>query len=460
MKKNKKWLYIGVGVLIVILLLAAILKGKSSTKAETVSVEDAKERIIKEKVSGSGKVYPELEVKISSDVSGEIVKLFCKEGDSVKANQVLAIVNPDTYESVLQRTRAGLDNSKAQMANARSMVLANKAQKEQIQAQLENARKIYNRNKTLHDQKVISDAELENAFSNMKALEANLKSSDANIQSAEEGARAAQYTVKSFEASLDEASKQLKKTTIVSPIDGVITMLAVEEGERVVGTMQMAGTEMMRISNMKNMEVSVEISENDILKVKVGDTASIEVDAYIDKKFTGHVVEVANSASDIGSTALNTDKVTNFIVKVRIDSKSYSNQILGSSTFPFRPGMSATVDIFTSAVEKAISVPIQSVTTRPKDENKTETDNIDDLNEVVFIAEQDSVKMIVVKTGIQDDEFIEIKQGIKPGQKVVTGPYNTVSKELKNGTKIKIEDEKDKKARQDKKKKNEEKDKE
>ncbi|MGE5355174.1 MAG: efflux RND transporter periplasmic adaptor subunit [Deltaproteobacteria bacterium] len=456
MKKNKKWIYIGIGIVVLLLIVAALIKGKSSTKPEIVTVEEVKERVIKEKVSGSGKVYPELEVKISSDVSGEIVKLYCKEGDSVKANQVLALVNPDTYESVLQRTKAGLDNSKAQLANARSMVMANKAQREQILAQLENARKIYTRNKTLHDQKVISDAELENAYSNMKSLEANLKSADANILSAEEGSRAAQYTVKSFEASLDEASKQLKKTTIISPIDGVITMLAVEEGERVVGTIQMAGTEMMRISNMKNMEVSVEISENDILKVKKGDTAVIEVDAYINKKFTGHVVEVANSASDISNAALNTDKVTNFIVKVRIDSKSYSDKALGSASFPFRPGMSATVDIFTSSVEKAISVPIQSVTTRPKDENKKETDDIDDLNEVVFVADKDTVKMMVVKTGIQDDEFIEIKEGLKPGQKVVTGPYNTISKDLKGGSKIKIEDKNDKKLKNKNKKEKDE----
>lgn len=443
MKKNKKWLYIGIGALIIILIIIAVIKGKSSSKPATVTVEEAKERVIKEKVSGSGKIYPELEIKISSDVSGEIVKLFCKEGDSVRANQVLAIVNPDTYESALQRTKAGLDNSKAQLANARSMVLASKAQREQILAQLENAKKIYNRSKTLHDQKVISDSDLESAYSSMKSLEASLKSSDANVSSSEEGVKAAQFTVKSYEASLDEASKQLRKTTIVSPIDGIITMLAVEEGERVVGTMQMAGTEMMRISNMKNMEVSVEISENDILKVKKGDTAIVEVDAYVDKKFTGYVVEVANSASDISNAALNTDKVTNFIVKVRIDEKSYNNQNKNNA-FPFRPGMSATVDIYTNAIDKAVSIPIQAVTTRQKDENKKENINEDDLNEVVFVYNKDTVEMLTVKTGIQDDEFIEVKEGLKVGQKVVTGPYNTVSKDLKKGSKVVLED-KDKK---------------
>ena len=451
MKKNKKWLYITIGALVVILIIAAMIKGKSSKKPAIITVEEVKERVIKERVSGSGKIYPELEVKISSDVSGEIVKLFCKEGDSVKVNQVLAIVNPDTYESVVQRTRAGLDNSKAQLANAKSMILANKAQKEQIMAQLDNARKIYNRTKTLHGQKVISDAELETALSNLKSLEANLKSADASIMSAEEGARAAQYTVKSYEASLDEASKQLKKTTIVSPINGVITMLAVEEGERVVGTMQMAGTEMMRISNMKNMEVSVEISENDILKVKKGDTAVIEVDAYIDKKFTGHVVEVANSASDISNSSLNSDRVTNFIVKVRINSDSYNNVTLDKQTFPFRPGMSATVDIFTNSVATAISVPIQAVTTRPKDKDKEAQDS-DDLNEVVFVVDHDTVQLVIVQTGIQDDEYIQVKQGLTPGKKVVTGPYNTVSKDLDEGDAVKIEDEKDIKARKDKKK--------
>lgn len=442
-KKNKRIIFIIIAA-IVLLVVAGIIRNKNRTIPVNVTVEEAKDRTIREKVSGSGKIFPQLEVKISSDVSGEIVRLHIKEGDSVRANQVLAVVNPDTYESVVQRAQAGLNNSKAQLANARSMVKASIAQKEQIEAQLENAKNIYRRNKSLHDQKVISDAELENAYSNMKSLEASLKSAEANVLSAQEGVKAAEYAVRSVEASLDEALKQLRRTTIMSPIDGIVTMLAVEEGERVVGTIQMAGTEMMRISDMNNMEVRVEISENDILKVKRGDTAVIEVDAYIDRKFTGQVIEVASSASDVGRTGLTTDRVTNFIVKVRIDNESYQEMIKDSGSFPFRPGMSASVEIYTNSVGNAISVPIQAVTTRPKDETKTEATDFSDLNEVVFLMDNDTAVMRIVRTGIQDDEFIEIIGGLSTGDIVVTGPYGKVSKDLKQGDGLKT-DEKNKK---------------
>ena len=440
MKKKNKRIVIIILAAIALLVVAGIIRNKNRVIAVDVTVEEAKERTIREKVSGSGKIFPELEVKISSDVSGEVVKLYIKEGDSVKANQILAVVNPDTYESVVQRAQAGLNNSKAQLANTRSMVKASIAQKEQIEAQLENARSIYRRNKSLHDQKVISDAELENAFSSMKSLEASLKSAEANVLSAQEGVKAAEYSVKSVEASLDEAVKQLRRTTIISPIDGIVTMLAVEEGERVVGTMQMAGTEMMRISNMNNMEVRVEISENDIIKVKKGDNALIEVDSYFDRKFTGHVVEVASSASDIGRAGLTTDKVTNFMVKVRFDNESYSEMIKDAGSFPFRPGMSASVEIFTSSVENVVSIPIQAVTTRPKDETKTEVTDFRDLNEVVFLMDNDTAIMRIVTTGIQDDEYIEIREGISSGDIVVTGPYGKVSMDLKQGDALKTDD--------------------
>lgn len=440
MKKKNKRIFVGIIAVILLLIVAGIIRNKNRIIPVNVTVEEAKERTIKEKVSGSGKIFPELEVKISSDVSGEIVKLYIKEGDSVRTNQILAVVNPDTYESVVQRAQAGLNNSKAQLANARSMVKASIAQKEQIEAQLENASNIYRRNKSLHDQNVISDAELENTYSNLKSLEASLKSAEANILSAQEGVKAAEYTVRSVEASLDEALKQLRRTTIMSPIDGIVTMLAVEEGERVVGTIQMAGTEMMRISNMNNMEVQVEVSENDILKVKKGDVALIEVDAYIDRKFNGKVIEVASSSSDVGRTGLTTDRVTNFIVKVRIDNESYNALITESRSFPFRPGMSASVDIFTNSEENVISVPIQAVTTRPKDETKSEVTDFSDLNEVVFLMENDTAIMRIVRTGIQDDEFIEIKEGLSSGDIVVTGPYGKVSKDLKQGDVLKTED--------------------
>ena len=446
-KKNKKWLYIGILALITVLIIGAVIKGKSSTKGIKITTAESKIRTIKELVSGSGKIYPEIEVKISSDVSGEIVKLLVKEGDSVKLNQVLAIVNPDTYESIVERANASLNNSKAQVANSNARIQANIAQKEQVSAQLETARKNYNRSKKLHEQNVISDSDLESALSTLRGFEANLKSAQANILSSEESTKAARYTVKSAAASLKEAKANLKRTTIISPINGTITMLAVEEGERVVGTRQMAGTEIMRISNLDNMEVQVEISENDILKVKKGDTSVIEVDAYIDKKFTGKVFEVANSSSDISSRSLNSDRVTNFIVKVRINRQSYED-LLNNDTkmFPFRPGMSATVDIFTKHINNAISVPIQAVTTRALN-NDDESDKQEELEEVVFVVKEDTVAKVNVKTGIQDDEFIQILEGLDKGEKIVTGPYKTVSKKLKEGDEIIINDKKDKKKK-------------
>jgi len=453
LKKNNTRLYIILGIVLVLLIIAAVIKGKSSKKGILVSTGKVELRDIKEVVSGSGKIYPETEVKISSDVSGEVVKLNVKEGDSVKMNQVLAIVNPDTYQSVVERAKASLNNAKAQLANAKSMIQANLAQKEQILSKLQVAKKNYERNKALHDQKVISDVDLENALSAYNELKSSLKSAEANVLSARESAKAAGFNVKSAEAGLNEAMSNLKRTTIVSPIDGIVTMLAIEEGERVVGTIQMAGTEMMRISNLDNMEVRVEISENDILKVNLGDTAKIEVDAYVDKKFTGKVVEVANSASDISRESLNSDRVTNFIVKIRIDRSSYEDLMTeGLSKFPFRPGMSATVDIYTNQVKDAVSVPIQAVTTRAENDNKNKTkdkeekDNIDDddLQEVVFVVKSDTVDKVVVKTGIQDDEYIRIIDGLEVGEEIVTGPYKTVSKKLKEGDKIIKKDKKKK----------------
>ncbi len=436
MKKNRKWIYIGLGILFIILVVAAVIKGKSSKKGISVTISKVEKRTIKEVVAGSGKIYPEIEVKISSDVSGEIVRLMIKEGDSVKANQVLAIVNPDTYESIVERANASLNNSKAQLANSRARILANIAQKEQIAAQLKTAKKSFERSKKLFEQSVIAESDYEKALSNFEGLQANLKSAEANIQSAKESAKAAEYMVKSAQASLKESKANLKRTTIVSPIDGIITMLAVEEGERVVGTIQMKGTELMRISNLNNMEVRVEISENDILKVKKGDKVEIEVDAYVGKKFYGEVFEVANSSSDISNNSLNSDKVTNFIVKVRIDQKSYKDLIDNNSkTFPFRPGMSATVDIFTKSKSGVISVPIQAVTTREVKESK-DGEPKGDLDEVVFVVQSDTVSKVKVKTGIQDDEYIEILDGVDVGDNVVTGPYRTVSKKLKEGDKV------------------------
>ncbi len=441
-KNNKKWIYISLAALVIVLVVAALIKGNSSKKATSVFTSKVELRNIEEQVSGSGKIYPEIEVKMSSDVSGQIIKLFVEEGDSVKVDQTLAIVNPDTYESIVERLRASLNSAKAQLANSKARIQGLIADKEQISARVETAKKAYERNKILFDQNVISEVELEQSLTNLRTLEANFKSAEANINSARQSTKAAEYSVTSAQASLKEARTNLSKTTIKSPISGIITMLAVEEGERVVGTMQMTGTELMRISNLDNMEVRVEISENDILKVKKGDSAVIEVDAYVDRKFTGEVFEVANSSSNISSGALNSDRVTNFIVKIRINKNSYSDLLADKSkAFPFRPGMSATVDIFTTSKKNVVSVPIQAVTTRAinedkKEERKKDEINNDDLEEVVFIVRNDTVQKVKVKTGIQDDNYIEIVEGLEDSMKVVTGPYNIVSKKLKQGDRV------------------------
>jgi len=437
--RKKLWLYGGLGLLALALIIFAIVKGKGSSKGIPVQMEEVKTRTIYETISGSGKIYPETEVKISSDVSGEIIELFVQEGDSVKIGQILATINPDTYVSYVERAEASLNNAKAQESTIKAQIESSKAQKEQIIAQIANSKKMHERNLVLHQKGVISDAELDQSESNLKSLQANLKAAEANIRSSEQNAKAAAYTVKSFEASLKESKTNLGKTTIKAPMTGIVSSLSVEAGERVVGTMQMSGTELMRIANLQSMEVRVDISENDVLKIAVGDSTEIEVDAYLDTKFTGVVTEIANSASNTKglTSAVTTDQVTNFIVKVRIDVESYSELIQAGKGFPFRPGMSANVDIFTEVEENAISIPIQAVTTRPKDDaQKKEKLDPSDLKEVVFVVKKDTVDMVDVTTGIQDDEFIHIKSGLKEGEKVVNGPYAAVSKELKRGSQI------------------------
>lgn len=464
-KKNNTLIYVLVGVIALLIIAALVFRGGKS-KGEKVSVETIEKRTINETVAASGKIYPETEVKMSSDVSGEIVELHVEEGDSVVAGQFLAKIDPDAFQSQVERAQASVNNSKAQLANARSGIERAKAQltqaeaqKEQIDAQLTNSRNIHERNEGLHKDGVISDLELEASLANLEALIANQKSAIANVataaaslESAKQSKEAAEYTVKSTEASLREFNTSLRRTTIYAPTDGVVSMLNVEQGERVVGTSMMSGTEMMRIANLNSMEVQVDVSENDVLRVSVGDRVEIEVDAYLDRKFDGLVTQVANSASNTATASLTTDQVTNFTVKIRLDASSYADLIKPNSGFPFRPGMSASVEIFTHSEEGAISVPIQSVTTREDEDKKKknkamkgpdaeEEDNFDDLREVVFVAKGDSAIMVEVKTGIQDDSYIQILKGIEVGDQVITGPYNAVSRKLEDGDVIQVVDE-------------------
>ncbi|HHJ50539.1 MAG TPA: HlyD family efflux transporter periplasmic adaptor subunit, partial [Phaeodactylibacter sp.] len=420
-KSNKKWIY-GLIALVVLLIFAAVVKSKNKPKGEKVFTEKVARRDILEAVSASGKIFPVTEVKISSDVSGEVVDLFVEEGDSVVAGQLLARIDPDAYQSQVERGHAAVNAAKAQLANARAQVDNLKAQKEQIMAQLINARGIHKRNEQLYKDGVISQAEFESSQSNLKALEANLRSAEASIRSAEESAKAAQFNVQSAEATLKELRTSLRRTSLYAPINGIVSKLNVEKGERVVGTIQMAGTEVMRIANLNAMEIQVEVSENDIPKVAIGNEVSVEVDAYVDRKFKGRVRQIANSSNDLSSAAggavsLSTDQVTNFVVTIDVLPDSYKDLITADKPYPFRPGMSASVDIHTRNAEDVLSVSIQAVGAR-EDEDSGE------LQEVVFKVQADTVAMIPVKTGVQDDDYIEITEGeLKEGDEIVAGPF-------------------------------------
>lgn len=457
MKRNNRLIYILIGI-VVVLLGMFYFRGKSKPKGEVVDTEKVEKRTIKEMVGASGKVFPETEVKISSPVSGEIVELLVEEGDSVVSGQLLVRVDPDTYKSIVERGEATVNSSKAQEANSKSGVARSKAQMiqaeaqlEQIKAQLENQQIIHTRNISLHKEGVISQADFDNSEAtlnqlkaNMRSSEANVKTAEANVESAIQSLRASEFSVKSAQASLKEMQTNLRRTAIYAPMGGIISKLNVELGEQVVGSVQMTGTEIMRVANLNSMEVQVDVSENDVLRVSLGDEVDIEVDAYLDRKFNGKVTEIANSASNTGTTvSLNTDQVTNFIVKIRIDASSYQDLIRKGKTFPFRPGMSASVDINTDTQIDVLSVPIQSVTTREEeddeDDNKKKKED-EVIREVVFVMEADTVRMVDVKTGIQDDEYIQVLSGLDSGAEVVSGPYSAISRKLEQGSQVRKED--------------------
>ena len=448
-KKSNKWLIIGLIAIIGVMITAAVFKGKSKPKGIEITVEKVEKRTIKETVSASGKIFPETEVKISSDVSGEIVELYVEEGDSVYTGQLLAKIDQDAYFSAVERGEAGLNSAKSTLANAKASIESSRAQKEQILAQLDNARTINNRNMKLLEDGAISQVEYETSQSNVRQFEANLRGAEASINSSEKSAEGAGFQVKSSAASLKELKTNLSRTSIKSPTNGIVSSLSVEQGERVVGTAQMTGTEMMRVANLNSMEVQVDVSENDILRVSLNDEVDIEVDAYLDEKFKGVVTEIANSASNIssGGVSLNTDQVTNFIVKIRIDPASYRSMLTEGKKYPFRPGMSASVDIYTNEENDILTVPIQCVTVREKDEDedsKKKDRDDEDLIEVVFVMSGDTVRMAEVTTGIQDDEYIQILSGLEIEEDVVTGPYSAVSKKLKEGKTVRIKKDKKK----------------
>lgn len=416
------------GIAIVVLVIIGVAKGGSSKGKTKVVTEKAAKRTIVETVAASGKIQPEVEVVISSDVSGEIIEMPVKEGDKVKKGDLLLKIDPDLVESALNRAEAALNTAKANLAGS-------KARLAQSESQFVNAKATFERNKKLYNDKVISEAEFDNA-------KANFEVSKSEVEAAKESVQAAKFNVRSGEATLKEAQENLGRTSIYSPMDGTITDLNKEKGERVVGTAQMAGTEIMTVADLSLMEVAVEVNENDIVRVDIGDTTEIEVDAYLDKEFKGLVTEIANSANIMGTSA---DQVTNFDVKIRILSSSYKDLIKSGQNSPFRPGMSATVDIRTTEAVNVITLPIQAVTTRAVEDSTSKRSKVkvadeeeeEELVECVFVLDGDgSVKQVEVETGIQNTKYIEILSGIEDSLEVVSGPYMAISKKLKDGDKI------------------------
>jgi HlyD family secretion protein len=436
-KKTKKILIIGTISVILLLVIARKAGWIGSEELVKVNTAPVSKETITETVTASGKVQPETEVKIASEVSGEVVDLLIKEGDVVKKGDLLAKINPEIYISAFDRVAASVNTSKANLENSKSRL-------KQAESQFLKAEMNFNRNKKLYEDKVISDSEFETIRSSYEVAKAE-------VDAARQSIAAAEFGVRSAEASLAESKENLNKTSIFAPVDGTISKLSVERGERIVGAQMMAGTEILRLANLNEMEVSVDVSESDIIRVNLGDTAKIEIDAYTNRVFTGVVSAIANSANN-SATAISTDQVTNFQVKVRINRDSYSDLIPADKpTYsPFRPGMSAAVEIQTKRVYDVTAVPIQAVTTRDtvkksssKEINKPEQAesksiaSSETVQECVFVYTDDgTVKLRPVKTGIQDNEFIQILEGLKPEEVVVIAPYNAVSRTLKDGDKV------------------------
>lgn len=438
---NKKLIWIGGSILTLIILLVVLKKTGVIGKEEgtQVTAEKVQLRTITESVNASGKIYPEIEVKVSPDISGEIVNLFVEEGDSVKKGQVLAKIYADIYSTQRDQVNASVNQVKAQYENVKAGING-------LKTVYENAKATNERYKKLLADKIVSRSEYEQT-------EQSFRSAESNYLGAKESIKSSEAQIQGAKAQLARAEKDLSRTTLVAPMDGIISSLSVKKGERVVGTAQMAGTEMMRVADMKSIEVRVDVGENDITKVKIGDTALVEVDAYNNRKFKGIVYKIANPVSAASSAIASTTEVANYKVHIRLLPSTYEDLIKQNKKFPFRPSMTASADIQTKSKVNVIAVPLNAVTTRDKEgegkdtkvttksDNKSEESKSvasDDLSEVVFVLQKDNkVKAVKVKTDIQDLNYIEVA-GVKVGDMVITGPYSIVSKTLKDGTQVKV----------------------
>jgi len=448
-KKKSKLIPILIAVLVLVgafLIVAKKAGWIGKEQGTEVVLAEAKTTQIVEKVSASGKVQPETEVKISPDVSGEIIELNVEEGDSVVKGELLLRIRPDNYQSFVDAQQASVNAARANLAQARARLA-------QAEATFTQSEQSFNRNKLLYDKKVISQADFQQA-------KATYESSRQEVASLRQSIRASEFNVQNAQASLKDARENLNKTTIYAPVSGIVSKLNVERGERVVGTSQMAGTEIMSIANLNDMEVRVNVNENDIIRVALGDSVIVDVDAYAsqDKKFKGVVTAIANTAKD----AATLEAVTEFEVRIRLLNDSYS-KLAETMAFPFRPGMTASVDIITEQKSNTLSVPLSAVTTRAADAAGNTTAGQEDkegedeaganneaaaaapaapVEEIVFMYDSASNKVSAVKveTGISDFENIEILSGIKPGQKVVAGPFRAVSKTLTDGALVTVKD--------------------
>jgi len=419
---TKKHIFIILGGVLISLVVAASFFGGKRELPEVISTTAELNNIV-ERVSASGKIQPELEVSVSAEVSGQLIELPVKEGDVVAEGDLLAVINPDVYISARNRAQAAVNTTLSNLSSAKAMLASS-------ESGYFVAKKSWDRNQILFKSGVVSEAEFHQSESAFNAAEANLVS-------AGEGVKSAEYSILSAQASLQETLDNLSRTTLRAPQAGIVTALVKEVGESVQGNGFVAGEVVMKISNLGLMEVDIEVNESDIVRVKIGNNAEIEVDAYLDETFKGHVSEIGNTALNAGVNGFNLDQVTNFSVKVRISPDSYEHLLNDSSKSqsPFRPGMSATVDLLTRNVKDVVSIPIQCVSTRKSEDS-------DDAELGVFLmGEGDEVVWSKVKTGIQDNFNIEIISGLKEGDVIVSGPYDMVSRKLEDGDKVEVKEE-------------------
>lgn len=460
MSKSTKWILIGAVVLVALLIILSKMGVFGKHEGAKVTVEKVTKRTIVEVVNASGKVYPEVEVKISPDISGEVTELYVAEGDTVKKGQLLARIYADIYNLQKDQAASGVKQSESQVATTEAQLANATAALAALKATLDQAQKNFDMQKKLFQDKVISQSEFNVAEASLKTAKANYEAALEGLRSSKANITGAKANAQSAMSNLEKANKDLGRTEITAPMDGVVSLLSIKKGEKVAGNSFNVGTEMLRIADMSKIEVRVDVGENDVPKVRLGDSAIVTIDAYSDKKFKGIVTQIASSNNGAATSALGastSNDVTQYKVYIRLIPESYLDMI-HTGFFPFKPGMSANADIQTQTRTNVLSVPINAVTTREKndstssptkkkEDNATNNNNdhsMDDLNVLVFVKQPDNkVKKRLVKTGIQDLNFIEITSGLKEGEEVVTGPYGLVSKTLKENDEVKVVDKKE-----------------